>query len=121
MTRLGKVRIALPAASARSVGAFARGLIEIDRRTGLTVPVSAVNYRRDLATVQVVEANTVHIRPVRIGLSGQGRIELLAGVKEGDIVVARAGTFLREGDIITPVPQATSSANPAQARASSVN
>jgi HlyD family secretion protein len=121
MTRLGKVRIALPATSARSVGAFARGLIEIDRRTGLTVPVSAVNYRRDLATVQVVEANTVHIRPVRIGLSGQGRIELLDGVKEGDIVVARAGTFLREGDIITPVPQATPTANPAQARAPSVN
>jgi HlyD family secretion protein len=121
MTRLGKVRIALPAASARSVGAFARGLIEIDRRMGLTVPVSAVNYRRDLATVQVIEANTVHIRPVRIGLSGQGRIELLDGVREGDIVVARAGTFVREGDIITPVPQAVPAASPAQARAPSVN
>ena len=71
--------------------------------------------------MQVVEANAVHIRPVRSGLSGQGRIELLDGVKEGDIVVARAGTFLREGDIITPVPQAVPAASPAQARASGVN
>lgn len=32
-TRLGKVRIALPAGSAKSVGAFARGVIEIDRKS----------------------------------------------------------------------------------------
>lgn len=112
-TRLGKVRIALPAASTRSVGAFARGVIEIDRRVGLVIPVSAIAYRRDAPTVQVVENNTVHVRPVRIGLVGQGRVELVDGVKEGDLIVVRAGTFVRDGDVITPVEAA-----PAQAAAS---
>jgi HlyD family secretion protein len=106
-TRLGRVRIALPVAAAGSIGAFARGLIEIDRRVGLTVPVSAVTYRRDLATVQVVEeGNVVRIRTVKIGLSGQGKVELTEGVQEGATVVARAGTFVRDGDVITPVPAA---------------
>lgn len=105
-TRLGKVRIALPVASTKSIGAFARGVIQIDRRMGLTVPVSALTYRRDAATVQIVENNTVRIRTVRLGLSGQGKVELLEGVKEGDVVVSRAGTFVRDGDVITPVPVA---------------
>jgi len=105
LTRLGRVRISLPVAAAGSIGAFARGLIEIDRRVGLTVPVSAVTYRRDLATVQVVEkGNVVRSRIVRIGLAGEGKVELIEGVQEGATVVARAGTFVRDGDVITPVP-----------------
>lgn len=103
-TRLGRVRIALPEASVRLVGAFARGVIEIDRRNGLTVPVSAVTYRRDGATLQVVENDVVRVRPVQLGLSGGGRIEIRSGAREGDLVVARAGTFVREGDVISPVP-----------------
>jgi HlyD family secretion protein len=111
-TRLGKVRVSLPAGSVRSVGAFARGVIEIDRRAGLTVPVTAITYRRDLATVQVVEKGpvdgqgVVRIRSVRLGLTGQGKVEITEGVSEGDIVVARSGTFVREGDVITPVAAA---------------
>ncbi|MCX7340625.1 MAG: efflux RND transporter periplasmic adaptor subunit [Hyphomicrobiales bacterium] len=108
-TRLGKVRIALPATATSAVGAFGRGVIEIDRRVGLTVPVSAVTYRRDSAVIQVVEGNTVRSRVVRLGLSGQGRVEILEGVQDGDLVVARAGTFLRDGDVITPVPMPTPS------------
>ncbi len=103
-TRLGKVRIALPAASTSAIGVFGRGVIEIDRRVGLTVPVSAVTYRRDSAVIQVVEGTTVRSRVVKLGLSGQGRVEIVDGVKDGDLVVARAGTFLRDGDVITPVP-----------------
>lgn len=102
-SRLGRIRVALPEASTRSIGTFGRGLIEIERRTALTVPVSAVTFRRDLATVQVIEKDTVRIRPVRLGLSGQGRVELAEGVREGDRIVMRAGTFLREGDVISPV------------------
>ncbi|MCX7326125.1 MAG: efflux RND transporter periplasmic adaptor subunit [Hyphomicrobiales bacterium] len=108
-TRLGKVRIALPAASTSAVGAFGRGVIEIDRRVGLTVPVSAVTYRRDSAVIQVVEGTTVRSRVVKLGLSGQGRVEILEGIQDGDLVVARAGTFLRDGDVITPVPTPTPS------------
>ncbi len=103
-TRLGRVRIALPDAPVRSVGAFARGVIEIDRKTALTVPISALTYRRDGATLQVVADGKVSLRPVKLGLSGGGRIEIAEGAQEGDVVVARAGTFVRDGDLVSPVP-----------------
>jgi HlyD family secretion protein len=115
-TRLGRVRIALPGASVRSVGAFARGVIEIERRTGLTVPVAAITYRRDTATVQVVRDNKVSIREVKLGIVGNGLVEIRSGVAEGDVVVARAGTFVRDGDIITPVPMARPPATAALTR-----
>jgi HlyD family secretion protein len=106
-TRLGRARIALPEAGAPSVGVFARGMIELERRNGLTAPLSAVTFRRDAAFVQVVENNVVRARQVRTGVSGDGRVELLEGVSAGDLIVARAGTFLRDGDIIAPVLPAT--------------
>ncbi len=101
-SRLGRVRVTLPEAGAPSVGVFARGVIEVDRRVALTVPVSAVTYRRDGSTVQIVENDTVRTRPVKLGISGAGRVEVVEGLREGDRIVARAGTFLRDGDIITP-------------------
>ncbi len=103
-TRLGRARVALPEAGARTIGVFARGVVELERRTGLVVPQSAVNFRRDAAVVQVVENNTVRTRPVRLGISGEGRVEIVEGVREGELIVARAGTFVRDGDVIAPVP-----------------
>jgi HlyD family secretion protein len=94
----------LPSESPRAIGSFASAVIEIERREGLTVPLSAVTTRRDVATVQVVENGTVRVREVGIGLIGEGRAELVSGVAQGDLVVARAGTFVRDGDVISPVP-----------------
>ena len=38
-----------------------------------------------------------------LGLVGHGRAEIASGIAEGETVVARAGTFVRDGDIVTPV------------------
>ena len=38
-----------------------------------------------------------------IGLMSGGQVEITKGVNEGDIVVARAGALLREGDPVRPV------------------
>jgi hypothetical protein len=35
-----------------------------------------------------------------------GRIEVREGLAEGDVVVARAGALLREGDAVRPVTEA---------------
>jgi len=56
--------------------------------------------------VLVVEGDTVRRRPVKIGLQGDGVVEITEGVREGESVVARAGGFLRDGDRVTPVPLA---------------
>lgn len=109
-TRLGRVRIALPKDRALRVGAFARGTIELARRTGVAVPVSAVVYGADGATVQVIVDNKVQARRVRTGLSAEGVIQIEDGVHAGELVVTRAGSFLRDGDTVRPVLAATARA-----------
>jgi HlyD family secretion protein len=40
---------------------------------------------------------------VTAGIRDGGRVEILDGLAEGDLVVARAGAFVRDGDRINPV------------------
>jgi hypothetical protein len=40
---------------------------------------------------------------VETGLMSAGQVEIRDGIAEGDIVVARAGALLREGDPVRPV------------------
>jgi multidrug efflux pump subunit AcrA (membrane-fusion protein) len=103
-TRLGRVRIYLGDNPALRVGAFGRGTIETGKSRGLAVPASAVLFGPDgSALVQVVVDNRVEVRRVKTGLAAGGLIEVREGLKEGEMVVARSGTFLREGDAVRPV------------------
>jgi HlyD family secretion protein len=53
--------------------------------------------------VQVVKRARVETRRVETGLMSGGQVEIREGIVEGDIVVARAGALLREGDPVRPV------------------
>jgi RND family efflux transporter MFP subunit len=101
-TRLGRVRIVLPRDPALRIGAFARGTVELARTTGVTVPLSAVLYSAKGAAVQVVVDGRIEARQVRTGLSADSFIQV-EGVSTGDLVVTRAGSFLRNGDAVRPV------------------
>lgn len=102
-TRLGTVRVTLPGDKRLAIGAFAKGAIQVGRRTGVTVPLSAVAFGKNGPTLQVVENEIVRERPVATGLTGKNRIEVTSGLSEGEEVVVRAGTFLRDGDRVRPV------------------
>ena len=102
-TRLGKVRIALPKNEGLRIGAFARGTVEVARRTGVAVPLSAIVYDAEGSTVLAVVDDKVEARRVRAGLSAEGFVEIVEGLAAGESVVARAGSFLREGDVVRPV------------------
>jgi HlyD family secretion protein len=106
VTRLGKVRVKLPNTEGLIIGSSARGLIEIGNRSGVSVPLSAVTFDKDGATLQVVTGDVVKTRRVTIGLTGGERAEVTEGLKVGELVVTRAGTFLRDGDKVRPMPQA---------------
>jgi HlyD family secretion protein len=103
-SRLGRVRVALDGNPRVALGSFAKGVIETGRKTALTLPLSAITYARSGATVQRVVDNRIETVKVELGLLGDGRAEIVAGLEEGAVVVARAGTFVRDGDLITPVP-----------------
>jgi HlyD family secretion protein len=111
VTRLGRVRVALPAEARPMLGAFASGVVEIGRHTALTLPITAVTFSVGESSVQALDGNSVVTKAVKTGLRAPTRIEIVSGLEENETVVARAGSFLREGDLVTPIePQAAQDA-----------
>ena len=105
-SQLGRVRISVERDPALRVGEFARATINASRSCGVSVPKSAVLYRTEGTSVQVVrDDNVVETRRVRVGLFSESAVEIREGVKEGELVVANAGTSLHDGDKVKPTLQ----------------
>lgn len=102
-TQLGQAYIFVGRDQKLHVGAFARAVIDGERSCGPTVPISAVLYASDGAVVQVVRDNRIETRRVRVGLLSNQNAEIREGLVENDLVVSRAGAFLREGDPVKPL------------------
>ncbi|HEX8166457.1 MAG TPA: efflux RND transporter periplasmic adaptor subunit [Beijerinckiaceae bacterium] len=102
-TRLGKVRIALPKDEGLRIGSFARGTVVVARHTGVAVPTASVLYGTEGPIVLAVVDDKVQARRVATGLNAEGFVEVMQGLKSGEAVVARAGSFLRDGDVVRPV------------------
>ena len=118
-SRLGRVRVSvggraggdphpnpLPegeGAAALSAGGFARAVVEVARRDGVLVPLSAVLFQPEGPVVQVVRDGVVETRRVQVGLRNATQAEMLEGVGVGDQVVRVSGTFIRGGDRVTAV------------------
>lgn len=102
-SRLGKVRVALPGRDGIRAGAFGSGQIEIERRKVVSVPLSAIVSSDKGAQVQVVRDGKVENRAVKTGMRAEGQVEIVEGIAAGDVVLLRAGGFVRAGDRITPV------------------
>ena len=108
-SRLGKVRVKLDANDALHAGAFARGAVEVARHSGNAVPVSSLLYGSDSSTsVLLIKDGRVAERKIEPGLSAGGFIEIANGLVAGDLIVARAGPFLRTGDAVRIAGDTTS-------------
>ena len=105
-TQLGRARLSLERASGLRLGMFARATIDASRSCGISVPRSAVTYRTDGTSVQVVNESVVATRKVEIGLHSDNDAEIRQGLREGDVVVANAGSSLRDGDRVKPITDA---------------
>lgn len=104
-TRLGRVRIFLGRNAALHVGAFARGRIETKKSRGISVPPAAVMFDPEGAFVQVVMGDKIQRRLVKTGLISEGRVEIVSGLTEDELIVQKSGTFLRDGDVIRPITE----------------
>jgi RND family efflux transporter MFP subunit len=92
------VKIELPAGVALRSGQFARARFEGPTRRTLTVPVGAIARRGQLSFVFEAAADgTARLRPVSIGAATTGRVEVLAGIHDGDRVVIDPPASLGEG------------------------
>jgi RND family efflux transporter MFP subunit len=102
-TQLGRARIALERDPLLRLGMFARATIDAKRSCGVSVPSSAVRYRTQGTSVQVIRDDIIETRMVQVGLQSDTHTEIVSGLKEGEMIVANAGTSLRDGDKVTPV------------------
>jgi membrane fusion protein, multidrug efflux system len=99
-------------------GLFARGQIELQRKTALVVPASALRYDQARPYVLLLAGGRAALRPVQLGVRGEvvfgGRseaaVEVLSGVAEGDTVLRGSVGALRDG---TPLKLAAAAAAPA--------
>jgi multidrug efflux pump subunit AcrA (membrane-fusion protein) len=102
-SQLGQVFVSVTTNRRLLVNSSARALIKTGQSCGVSVPLTAILYGSAGTVVQVVRRQRVETRRVEVGLMSGGQVEVREGLQEGDIVVARAGALLREGDPVRPV------------------
>ena len=101
--QLGQATIAVTSNQRLLVNSSARAMIKTSQSCGVSVPLTAILYTTAGTVVQVVRRERVETKRVEVGLMSGGQVEIRDGLVEGDMVVARAGALLREGDLVRPV------------------
>ena len=108
MSRTGMARIALADVSHARLGAFASGEVDLVTRDGVSAPTTAIRRDGDEGFALVVKDGKVEERKVKLGIVENDDVEILSGVAPGDVLVARAASFLRPGDKVRPMPELAS-------------
>jgi RND family efflux transporter MFP subunit len=85
-------------------GLYADATIQLQRKQGaLAVPLQALNREGDHVTVDVLgPSNQIEIRPVVTGIETPEDVEIVSGVKEGELVVTGDRSGLKTGQRVTP-------------------
>jgi RND family efflux transporter MFP subunit len=103
-TRLGSVRVSLAPDANLRPGAFARAEVTVSNADRIVLPQTAVLSDEKGSYVLVVNPqNKVERRPVHVsGIVANG-VTVADGLKDKERVVATAGAFLQEGEVVSPV------------------
>jgi HlyD family secretion protein len=107
-TRLGLARIEIAGDANLRAGMFAEAEIIVAEREAVTVPVTSVNRSTTGTDVLKIENGIASRTSVSTGIREGGRLEIVEGLAPGDLIVAKAGAFVRDGDRITPVEETDS-------------
>jgi multidrug efflux pump subunit AcrA (membrane-fusion protein) len=102
-SQLGQVFIGIDGNRRLLINSAGSALIKIGQSCNVAVPLTSVLYDPAGTVVQVVRRGRVETRRVDVGLLSGGQVEIRDGLNEGDVVVARAGALLREGDPVRAV------------------
>jgi RND family efflux transporter MFP subunit len=96
-------------------GMFCEAYFVHDKKKNvLTVPLEAVNRNGEEATVLVVDSqNTVSVRPVKLGQESSTKIEVLAGLSEGERVIVGNLSEFTPGQKVLPKEVAAGAASEA--------
>lgn len=99
VTRTYKVRISLINAPAGvNLGMTANVAVANSGTAAVVyIPLTAIYQTGDIPNVWVIKEGVVSLRPVRVGVFGDGKIQVLEGLQDGDVIVTAGVQKLREG------------------------
>jgi HlyD family secretion protein len=98
-TRLGTVRIALPAGTELKPGMFVRVEIDAGSTEALTVPLKALVWRDGRAAVFTVsEDGTATLKPITAGRKTSADVEVVDGLDAGERIVVEGAGLLNDGE-----------------------
>jgi HlyD family secretion protein len=110
-SQLGQVFVGVTTNRKLLSNSSGRAMIKTGQSCGVSVPLTSILYGGAGTVVQVIRRQRVETRRVEVGLMSAGQVEIREGLQEGDIVVARAGALLREGDPVRPITVDSSATN----------
>jgi len=107
MSRTLQIKLQLENPDPRlKVGMYARvKLITETKADVVKIPGEAVVERMGAAYVYVSKGTTVELRKITLGLSIDGKQEVLTGLKAGEVIVVRGQTLLDDGSKINVIEQ----------------
>lgn len=73
--------------------------------SAILVPRDAIVEDQGKRLVYAVEEGRIKVRSVKIGAEERGRVEIISGVQEGDVVVVVGQSDLADGQKVRPVPR----------------
>src|SRR5690606_31995526 len=111
VSRLGFVRIDIDEKSGARAGMYGSAEIIVEEKTALALPLSAVATDRNGSVARRIDNGVVRQVEIETGIQDGAFIEVVSGLQAGDIVVEKAGAFVRDGDRINPVAAQTAATN----------
>jgi HlyD family secretion protein len=108
-TRLGMVRVALEPDQNLRPGAFARAEVTVSNAERAVLPQTAVlTDDRGSYVLTVDDENKVARRAVRVSGMVRNGVTISGGLNSDERVIATAGAFLQEGELVRPVSKDSS-------------
>ncbi|PZP84176.1 MAG: efflux RND transporter periplasmic adaptor subunit [Azospirillum brasilense] len=102
-TRTASVRVAIEGENTLIVGSFVRGDILVGDTQGLALPATAIQEDSEGRFVWVVDAENKAARQAITLTSRQDNTVLVEGVQPEMRVIAKAGAFVKAGDVVSPI------------------
>ena len=72
-------------------------IANVTQQQAVYIPLTAIYQTSDTPNVWIIKDDVVSLRPVKVGVFGDGKIQILAGLQDGEVIVTAGIQKLREG------------------------
>lgn len=82
-------------------GLVGQVMLDVDKHRGIEVPESALVYKDKDILVRIIQNGKIKEAKIIAGDTRKGKVEILSGLKEKDVIVVRSSGFLTDGLDVT--------------------